>query len=261
MTYLYDASTAFVLAALLIGCNGNGRDPNNPNAPAVDKRDTELVHEDCDLSSGTGTDVNGDGRPDIVKVVSGGREICRAVDINMDAIIDVFVYFDESGQQRRRESGFDRDQRPDEIAYYQGGVLVRKERETNNDEKIDTWSHYEGGRLVREERDSTGDGYVDQWWTFNRADRPKCAVVVTDGDGDGKPDADSEVDLCGEGSHSSGSAKPAPKPEEAAEPKPEETPPPGDDDDDDAPAPEPEAADEPSKDVPSKAAAPPAEKK
>src|SRR5690606_16043978 len=108
-------------------------------------------------------------------------------DFNMDGVIDVFVYFDEQGRERRRESGFDRDTLPDEIAIYEGGVLVRKERETNNDRKIDTWDYYENGKLVREERDSTGDGFVDQWWTFNRPDDSDCAIVSTDGDGDGKP--------------------------------------------------------------------------
>ncbi len=183
----------------LTGCpNGERPGPEDPSKAASARRDTEMVHEDCDLtaSGAQPTDANHDGSPDIVRVVSGGREICRAVDINMDKIIDVYVYFDDSGQMRRRESGFDRDTRPDEIAYYEGGQLVRKERETNFDGKIDTWDYFEGGRLAKEERDSTGDGFVDQWWSFNRPAQPGCAVVVSDGDGDGKPDPDSQIDLC-----------------------------------------------------------------
>jgi hypothetical protein len=229
MTYLYDASMAIVVAALAAGCNGNGADPKNPNAPSVEKRDTAIEHEDCDLESGKGLDANGDGRPDIVKVYSGNKEICRAVDINMDAIIDVYIYYDDAGQTRRRESGFDRDKRPDEIAYYQGGTLARKERETNNDQKIDTWTYFEGGRMMREERDSTGDGYVDQWWTFNNPEDNKCALVVTDGDGDGKPDADSEVDLCQEANATKPKPAPEPEPEEEASDKPASGEPAGDD--------------------------------
>jgi len=184
------------------GCpNGEQNGPDDPSKVASARRDTEMKHEDCDLtaSGAQSTDANRDGSPDIVRVMDGGREVCRAVDINMDKVIDVYVYYDERGQIRRRESGFDRDTRPDEIAYYENGQLVRKERETNYDGKIDTWDYFKNGRLANEERDSTGDGFVDQWWSFNRPDQPKCAIVVTDGDGDGKPDPDSQIDLCADG--------------------------------------------------------------
>ena len=171
-----------------------------------------MVHEECDLSAAgaLSTDANRDGSPDIVRVMAGGRELCRAVDLNQDKVIDVYRYFDERGQLRRRESGFDRDTRPDEIAHYENGQLVRKELETNNDGKIDTWDYFKNGRLVNEERDSSGDGFVDQWWTFNRPDRPRCAIVVSDVDGDGKPDPDSQIDLCADGK--------APAPRSTAEP-------------------------------------------
>jgi hypothetical protein len=170
------------------------------NIPGVERRDVEIRHESCDLTSSQAVafDANADGKPEIIRVMDGPRELCRAIDINMDGTIDVFAYYDASGQQRRRESGFDRDALPDEISYYENGQLVRKERETNNDRKIDTWDYYQGGRLAREERDSAGDGYVNQWWAFNRPDRPECAVVMTDGDNDGKPDTNSQVDLCAE---------------------------------------------------------------
>ncbi len=230
-----------ITAGVLLGaCNGNTPDPNAPNA-ALERRDTEMEHEPCDLSDGKGIDANGDGRPDIVQVFSGSRETCRAVDINMDTVIDRYVYFDGSGAKRRIESGFDRDTRPDEISYFEGGQLVRKERETNNDQRIDTWSYFQGGRLVREERDSTGDGYIDQWWEFNRADRPECALVVTDGDGDGEPDPDSKIDTCAENDkYALPQPQPQPQPaesepKEAAEPEEEPATPEVDTGDDAAP--------------------------
>lgn len=229
-------ATTAIPVALVGGCSSTEtKPPNGPNAGG-DQRDTEMVHEDCDLQSSDakGLDANGDGKPDIIKVFSGGREVCRAVDINMDRMIDVFVYFDDAGQVRRRESGFDRDTQPDEISYYQGGQLIRKERETNNDRKIDTWSYFTAGRLVKEERDSTGDGYVDQWWTFNRPDQPQCAIVLTDADGDGQPDKDSEIDTCGKNlpkppaapaatmaASAEPSAAPAPDPPPPLDPQPE----------------------------------------
>jgi hypothetical protein len=196
MQYVARWFCGLLATATLCACpKDEARDPS-----AAGQRDTEIRHEACDLrsSSAVALDASGDGRPDLVKVMDGNRESCRAADINFDTMIDVFVYFDDQGRVRRRESGFDRDNRPDEIAYYQAGVLVRKERETNNDAKIDTWDYYHNGRLVREERDSTGDGFVDQWWSFDRPDKPKCALVVSDGDGDGKPDPGSKIDLCAE---------------------------------------------------------------
>lgn len=184
-------------------------------------RNVVLVHEPCNLDSARTVDVNGDGRPDIWHVETGGREVCRAIDLNLDGIKDAFIYYDAEGRERRRESDFDRDGFPDEISYSEAGVIVRKERETNYDAKLDTWDYYEGGRLVRRERDSTGDGNIDQWWSFNRPEDPKCAVVASDGNADGQPDPGTEVDLCGE----SYKAPPPPAPsaarvatEEAAQP-------------------------------------------
>jgi len=185
------------LCGLLAGCpSNNGKDPKTPG-PALEPRDTAIEHEECDLkSSGAKELATAEGGPRVIRVFEGSREVCRAVDLNGDDAIDSFRYFDGSGQTRRRESGFDRDTLPDQVSYFEGGVVVRRERETNNDRKIDTWDYYEGGQLKRSERDSTGDGFIDQWWVFNRPGDEKCALVTSDADGDGKPDADSQLDLC-----------------------------------------------------------------
>ena len=169
--------------------------------PASAERRLDIVHEPCDVESGSAqkTDVNGDGSPDIIKVMSGGKEVCRAVDLNFDRIKDAFIYFDAAGNERRRESDFDKDGRPDEIAIREGGVLVRKELETNFDMKIDTWETYVNGRLASAERDSDADGIIDEWWDYNRPDKPNCAIVVTDKNQDAEPDPDTAVDMCGEG--------------------------------------------------------------
>jgi len=190
------------LGLVLAACGGaEASGPREPSAATVgvERRDVTMKHEPCDLNSkrAVSLDANADGRPEIITVLDGDKFLCRAADINLDGTIDVYSYFDSNGQPRRRESGFDRDELPDEIAFFSNGVLVRKERETNNDGKIDTWDYYENGRIVREERDSSGDGFINQWWTFDDPARPECAYVMTDANSDARPDPETKVDLCG----------------------------------------------------------------
>lgn len=157
-------------------------------------RPVKIVHEPCEGQGGT--DTNGDGKPDIVSVMSGSRETCRALDLNFDGRMDRWVYFDDQGNIRRVESDYDRDGRVDEIQNFRGGQLVRKDREMNLDGKLDTWDLYQDGKLVKRERDSDGDGKVDQWWTFPDPNNLACPIVAADKDGDGQPDPGSEVDMC-----------------------------------------------------------------
>jgi hypothetical protein len=195
---LAPALLAVALGAVTTGCSSSDEKPKSPTDSQ--KRDTAIVHEPCDGTSSDAVkvDANGDGKPDIIHVMKAGKEVCRIVDLNMDGAVDAFIYYDDQGRERRRESDFDRDGRADEIAIYENGVLKLKLRETNFDNKIDTWDYYENGRLVRRERDSDGDGIVDQWWNFNNPNNPKCAIVASDRNADGKPDPESVVDLCGE---------------------------------------------------------------
>lgn len=216
-------SMVALTAVFVAACGGSTPAPARP-AASTGERDTTITHEPCDKSSAAAEkiDVNGDGVPDIIHVKKGGREVCRVVDLNLDGAIDAFIYYDEQGAERRRESDFDRDGRADEIAHYERGVVVLKERETNFDGKLDTWDYYEGGRLVRRERDSDGDGIIDQWWQFNHPTNTKCAVVTTDQNADGKPDPSTVVDLCAE---SYGAPPPgAPPPPSAASAAPPEAP-------------------------------------
>ncbi len=160
-------------------------------------RNTDITHDDCDLSSSSAKQLAVDDKgPAIIIVMDGNHEACRAIDLNRDGAIDAFRYFDTNGRERRREGAFGRSGLPSEVSIFRAGVLVRKELETNADTRLDTWQYFEGGRLVREERDSTGDGYIDQWWTFNRPDMPDCAVVLSDENGDGKPEDSSRIDMC-----------------------------------------------------------------
>jgi hypothetical protein len=187
-----------VVSFSAVGCGGGSSEGTGAKGPSGDSLPLALDHESCDVTSSSveKIDTNGDGKPDIVRVTSGGREVCRMVDLNHDDKPDSFVYFDASGNMRRRESDFDRDGRIDEIAYYNGGVIARKDRETNLDGKLDTWDFYEGGKIHHRMRDSDGDGKVDQWWTWANPDKIECAVIASDHNGDGKPDPNDIIDVC-----------------------------------------------------------------
>jgi hypothetical protein len=187
--------SACVFAALLqSGCSHN---QSARNGGAVQERDTRLVHEDCPVSSSGAEqlDANGDGKPDVVRVKDGGREVCRSVDLNFDGVPDSWVYFDSNGKVRRRENDYDRDGRIDEIAIFRGGVLVEKQRATMLADRVDTWEFYQNGKLARSERDSNGDRVVDQWWEYPNAD---CPVIHADVNDDGRPDPGASVDYCKE---------------------------------------------------------------
>lgn len=218
----------------LVACSA--ADGSDASRPTGFERDTTMKHEPCDAAAAGNEriDVNGDGSPNIVKVMKDGREVCRILDLNLDRAIDAYVYYDESGRERRREFDFDRDGRVDEIVTLHGGAIVLKERETNFDNQLDTWDYYESGRLVKRERDSDGDGVVDQWWTFNNPADARCAAVAFDRNYDGTPDPSGVLDVCAEARqrgfvpptvlsakpNASGSAarpKPPPPPPDAAE--------------------------------------------
>jgi hypothetical protein len=189
-------AVAVVLQYLAIGCGGSKE--AGAKIPSPDSLPLTLEHESCDTESSSAqkVDTNGDGKPDIVRVMSDGHEVCRMVDLNHDGRPDTYIYFEANGGVRRRESDFDRDGHIDEVAYYSNGVPVRKDRETNLDGKLDTWDFYEGGKIHHRMRDSDGDGKVDQWWTWPNPDKIECAVIATDRNGDGKPDPNDIIDVC-----------------------------------------------------------------
>jgi hypothetical protein len=190
-------SGAIVTAFLQPGCNTTASTAVNAPGQTSARRDTTIKHEACDTSSSSAekTDVNGDGKPDIVLVRDGGRVVCRAVDLNFDGVIDSYSYFDASGQVRRRENDYDRDGLPDEVIVYQAGAVVEKDQSTALARRFDTWDFYQAGTLLRTERDSDGDGFVDQWWEYPK---PGCPLMHADVNGDGQPDPGATIDYCKE---------------------------------------------------------------
>ena len=176
-----------VAGASVVGCASSTPGAQTPQTEAG--LSVEITHEPCDLDAkgAVKDDINNDNRADVVRLFRDKVEVCNAVDLNFDGLIDVFSYFDEAGKLRRRETDFDRDGKIDEIAIFEAGVLKEKHRETNLDGKLDTWDVYKAGHLERRFRDASGDGKIDEWWTFPNRNRPECPVVDVDETGDGKP--------------------------------------------------------------------------
>ncbi len=187
-----------VAAALAQGCGGAAG--SGPNGPAASHRDTEIHHERCDIaaSSAQAIDANNDGRADLTIVTDGGRQVCRAADLDFDGRVDVWTYYDQNGNVSRREFAFDRDGSIDEIQIYAGGQIVEKHRASTLAHRIDTWEKYSAGRIVSAERDSNGDGRIDQWWDYKTAD---CPIIRSDTDGNGKVDPNSAIDYCKESNY------------------------------------------------------------
>lgn len=189
---------AFVWGAVLWGtaCGGAEKKAEEPGQQLT-RRDTEITHEACDLaaSGAERIDANGDKRADVTILKSGGRETCRAVDLNFDGLIDRYTYLDDKGRPRRQESDYDRDGRIDEISIFQNGVLTERHRATTLDLRLDTWQFFENGQLARTERDSNGDGIVDQWWEYKT---PGCPLIHADVNADGRPDPGASIDYCKE---------------------------------------------------------------
>jgi hypothetical protein len=179
------------VATDLVGRKAHGR-------PRIEPRDTRLVHEDCPIAAAgsASEDINGDGRPDRRTVNVGSRPRCRALDFNFDGVVDAWVYLDEGGRLRRRESDFDGDGSVDEVSLYQAGMIVEEQRVTTRAGKLDTWHYFKGGKVARTERDSNGDDYIDQWWEYPDRRSLDCPLIHSDVDGDGQPDPGATVDVC-----------------------------------------------------------------
>ena len=189
-----------LLSALGIACGAATTGRGADGRPIVAPRDTRILHEDCPTNGGGAVteDVNGDGRSDRTTVSDGERPSCRSLDFNFDGTVDAWVYLDETGNTRRRESDYDRDGRVDEVSLYRAGVLSEQHRATTLAGKLDTWHYYVSGKVARTERDSNGDDYVDQWWEYPAERAVDCPLIHSDVDGDGRPDPGATVDVCRE---------------------------------------------------------------
>lgn len=179
---------------LVVACGGQ-------SAPKVAGGDhpTAIEHEPCEASGHKveRLEVRSGRGPNIQRVLDGGREICRITDLNRDGKPDMFEYFDERGQLRRRESDYDDNGVMNSIELFEGGRLVRRMLDTNNQGRIDTWDFFDpaSGARVKRERDANGDGRVDQWWAYEG----EKVTIAMDRNGDGVAEPESTIVLGGNG--------------------------------------------------------------
>jgi hypothetical protein len=186
-----------VVLAASAACSFGTSGALNAKSGGAPDRNREIVHEPCNLeaSSAERIDANGDGKIDVTVVSDGGKEHCRAADLDFDGRIDLYTYQDSSGRIARRELDYDRDGNIDEIQLFKNGEISEKQRSTTLAKRLDTWETYVQGRLVKAERDSDGNGRIDQWWDYKTSD---CPIIRSDIDGNGEPDPTSQVDFCSE---------------------------------------------------------------
>ena len=69
----------FMASVFQLGCSGRGA--RSGEGGVVVEKDTEIVHEECDVASDSSErlDANGDGKADVTIVKIGNRELCRAL--------------------------------------------------------------------------------------------------------------------------------------------------------------------------------------
>ncbi len=130
--------------------------------------------------------------PELQRVFElSGREACRAIDLNRDGRPEMFEYFDEHGELRRREMTAGDSGRVEAVDFFANGKRIRREYDTRGVGQIDTRDYYNvaSGERVRRERDADGDGKVDQWSVWHDG---KVTTTV-DRNGDGMPEPDSAV--------------------------------------------------------------------
>ncbi|MGB0678908.1 MAG: hypothetical protein ACPGUV_04530 [Polyangiales bacterium] len=143
-------------------------------------------------------DTSGDSVPDVRKVFRrvGDKDsskvlmVCRETDVNGDGRKDVVRYYTDDGQLLREEVDQNLDGRINQVLFFERGRVVRKELDSNGDGKVDTRVFYDKGKPSRRESDPDGRSSAGKWqpsrWEYFQKGR--VVRVGTDLDGDGRVD-------------------------------------------------------------------------
>jgi hypothetical protein len=143
-----------------------------------------LVTKACTGGTPESTDVNNDGKPDIVHHVDGGKRTCSEIDMNFDGKVDVYRFYADDGKTVAFEQhDYDFDGRLDEQTFFEAGALKRKELDTNFDGLVDTWLWCAGPLVEQAERARRKPGRVDTWETYQNG---LLAQIEYDENSDGR---------------------------------------------------------------------------
>ncbi|MDZ4697964.1 MAG: hypothetical protein SGI86_22725 [Deltaproteobacteria bacterium] len=150
-------------------CNESGKqivtgDTDKDNKPDVWKLYVPSKVDGADVQALVckQTDLNHDGKVDMVEHHEGGALLMAEYDFDYDAKFDQ-TDFRKDGKIVRKERDFNVDQRPDHIEYYEGDKLARIERDSDFDGRVDEWQYYENGELDRIGYDTKNTGKPDKW--------------------------------------------------------------------------------------------------
>lgn len=169
-----------------IACHRNRSDSDRDHTSGGEEPRIEA--EEC-LSQGhdeRGTDVDGNGAPDVIDGFEGERRVCTAMDMNFDGRMDLLRFYGDDGEATRLEThDFDFDGRVDELALFVGGERVRAEIDTDFDDLMDLYMWCEHGNATRVQRRRVRRDRVDTWETYTDG---LLTEAKYDEDGDGEPD-------------------------------------------------------------------------
>lgn len=180
---------AVVSVALSIGCSGASR-----KADSLPGTTPFLTVEAPDGVKLEKVDLSGNGIVDIwtwYRDSSGPGNTTRrlmirkATDINGDGRPDIVAYFDESGQMVKEEIDLDYDGRADKIRLLDKGKVIREDISTRFDGAVDMRKYFENGVLVVKQIDTRHQGRFDEFQYFVNG---RLARIGWDRDGDGKPE-------------------------------------------------------------------------
>ena len=172
--------------ALLVACGSSSNSATD---------DADYTSEEALIEK---SDINGDGRPDMVRTYIEGKTgtdgstaktLIRAeMDLNFDGKIDKKNFYNpETGNLEKTELNWDFDDHVDMINFYDAdGTLEAQKIDRDFDGRFDVLKRYKIGLLYSRQIDSDNDDKMDLWEYFTK--KGKVYRIGKDLDGDGKPE-------------------------------------------------------------------------
>jgi hypothetical protein len=176
-----------VASALALSACGGSQQAESSSERQMERperhRYGNLSRDTCEMQT---ADVNLDGRPDQFTCVRQGRVVRIERDLDFDGNIDLYEYFDASGQLIEQEFQLDFDNVIDVVRRFENGRLVTREIATGFGGRMNLIKYYsDDGSLLRIERDTNYDGSIDLWEFYRNG---RLHQIGEDRDGDGVPE-------------------------------------------------------------------------